>query len=176
MLFWLNLWVFSISVLLQVLLPLLPCCLSFRLFCYALLVGIFYSKMLSIPCIILLVCLHTCFVCIILLFLDIFLIFLLSPVGSGLFPRDILLFFLILFFFFVPTYSSVFSLYYHFFHVVVYFLSVFPVKLIIKNLIFYLCSSNPPEANNVCEWVHTQNRELTEKCALNDTDLWSAQN
>ena len=50
------------------------------------------------------------FVCIVLHFLNIFLIFLLSPVRSGPFPRGLLLFFLLLLFPFLPTCFSVFSI------------------------------------------------------------------
>ena len=47
------------------------------------------------------------FVCIVLPFVDMFSIFLLSPVLLGLFLQVVLLFFLVLPFHFVPTYSSV---------------------------------------------------------------------
>ena len=102
-LFWVNLSVFPLSVLLRVLLTLLPCCLSIRLYCYGLLVAISYSKITQLllhPVVgmfsrhlpqlvgrIFFRCFGmSCFVCIVLPFLDIFLIFHLSPVLSGLFP------------------------------------------------------------------------------------------
>ena len=75
----------------------------------------FIPKLFSFSCIRLLICFRIisppplvgrifffccfgmfCLVCIVLLFLDIFLIFLLSPVLSGLFPQVVLLFFLVL--------------------------------------------------------------------------------
>ena len=56
----------------------------------------------------------SCFVYIISPFVHISLIFLLSPVLSGLFPQVVLLFFLCCPFLFVPTYSSIFPLFYHF--------------------------------------------------------------
>ena len=59
----------------------------------------------------------SCFVCIVLRFVDISLIFLLSPVLSGLFPQVVLLFFLLVLLFaifFLSPCSSVFPLFYHF--------------------------------------------------------------
>ena len=57
----------------------------------------------------------SCFVRIVLFFVDISLIFLLSPVISGLFPRVVLLFFFLsCLFLFVSPCSSIFPLFYHF--------------------------------------------------------------
>ena len=91
-LFWVNRCVFLLSDVLRVLLTLLPCCLSIRLFCYVLLVAIFYSKIVRffLHLVVRMFSYHlsqlesrisfhcfgiSCFVCIALPFVDIFLIF-----------------------------------------------------------------------------------------------------
>ena len=91
-LFWVNWCVFPLSDLLQVLLILLPCCLSIQLFCYVFLVAIFWSKIVwfllhlvvgmflrPLPTLVGWISFRcfgmSCFVCIFLPFLDIFLIF-----------------------------------------------------------------------------------------------------
>ena len=144
MLFWVNRCVFSPSVLLRVFLTLFPCCLSIRLFCYVLLVAIFCSKIVLLLVVgmfschlpllsgrIFFVVLERRFVLILLPYL--FLIFLLSPLLFGLFPRILLSFFLCCFFFFCPNmfqhFSSVLS-----FLLVVYFLSTFLVEFSIQVL------------------------------------------
>ena len=82
----------------------------------------------------------SCFVCIVLPFVDISLIFLLSPVLSGLFPQVVLLFFPVLPF---PFYSYIFqrlSFVLSFWPVFVeFFLSAFPVEILILVLIFLSC-------------------------------------
>ena len=55
----------------------------------------------------------SCFASIVLPFVKISLIFFISPVPSGLFPKFVQLFFLCWLFLFVPTFSSVFILFYH---------------------------------------------------------------
>ena len=123
-----NLFVFPLSVLLQILFR--HDAYPFGFF-HVLLVAIFYSKifqLLSHPVVGMCSC-HLpqlvgrifyrcfgrfCFVCIALPFVDIFLIFLLSPVLSGLFPQVVLLFFLCCFFLFVLTSGSIFPLFYRF--------------------------------------------------------------
>ena len=77
-----NVCVFLLSNLLRVLLTLSPCCLFIRLFCYALLVAIFYSRIVQFllhPVVVGRIFFRCfwmfCFVCIALLFVDIFLIF-----------------------------------------------------------------------------------------------------
>ena len=113
MLFWVNRCVFPLSGLVRAFLILLSYCLSIRLFCYVLLVAIFLSKIVWFflhPVIGLISC-HllplvgriffrcfgmSCFVCIVLPFVDISLITLLLPLLSGLFPQGVLLFFLVL--------------------------------------------------------------------------------
>ena len=72
-----------------------------------LLVGRIFFRCFGMSC-------FVCFVCIVSLFVNIFLIFYLSPVFSGLFPQVVLLFFYVLPFLFVSTCSSVFRLFYHF--------------------------------------------------------------
>ena len=103
---------------------------SSRLFCYVFWLTYFFSKIVRFPLNpvvgsfsrhllpvvgrIFFRCFGmSCFVCIVLPFVDIFLIFLLSPVISGLFPQVVQLFFLMLLFLFVPTYSDVFLLFHH---------------------------------------------------------------
>ena len=122
-------------------------------FCYVLLVSIFNSKIVQ-------VLLHlvvgmflchipqlvarffvrcfgiSCFVCIVLPFVDIFLIFLLFPVFSGLFPQFVLLFFVVLLFLFYTKMFQRFSFVLSFLHVSVDFLSTFPVEFPIQVLIF----------------------------------------
>ena len=119
LLFWVNLNVFSLSIFLWVLLTLLTCCfIHSAFFCYVLLVAIFYSKIVRLP-LHLVVGMSTCqlprlvsriffrcfemfsLVCIVLPFLDIFLILLLSPVLSGLFLWVVLSFFTCVAVFFV---------------------------------------------------------------------------
>ena len=81
----------------------------------------------------------SCFVFIVLFFVDIFLIFLLSPVLSGLFPQVVLLFFLVLPF---PFCSNIFlrlSFVLSFWPVFVDILSVFPVEFPIMVLILPSC-------------------------------------
>ena len=130
-LFWVNLCVCSFSVLLRHL-ALFPCCLLIRLFCYVLLVAIFYSKIVYLP---LYPALGMSSYQLLLLFSRISLVvlkchvlsvlfypvsisfkssFFLSPVLSGLFPQVLLSFFLCCFFFFVLTGFSVFPFCYHF--------------------------------------------------------------
>ena len=106
-----NLCVFPLSVLR--LLTFSACCLSIHHFCYVHLVTIVYSKIVQLllhRVVSIFLC-HLlqlvgriffrcfgmiCFVCIVLPFVDIFLIFLLFPVLSGLFLRVVLLFFPVL--------------------------------------------------------------------------------
>ena len=125
-LFWVNLWDFRFRVLLNLLL----CCLSIRLFCYVLLVSIFCSKIVQLL-LNQVVGMFSChllqfvgwiffryfgmssFVCIVILFDSISLIFLLSPVLSGLFHQVVLLLFLVLFFPFSPMFR-VLPLFYDF--------------------------------------------------------------
>ena len=84
-----------------------------------------------------------CFVCIVLPFVDIFLIFLLSSVLSGLFPQVVLLFFLVLPFPFCLNMFQCFSFVLLFLPVFETFLSAFPVEFSIHVLIF--CSSSLKE-------------------------------
>ena len=125
-LLWVNRCVFSPSVLLRVLLTLFQCCLSIRPFCYVLLVVIFCSKivLLSLQLVFGIFLSHpppvqvgrifsccfgiSCFVCIVLPRLDIFLISLLSPGLFGLFPRVVLSFLLALLFPFCPKFQHFF--------------------------------------------------------------------
>ena len=133
---------------------LLPCCLSIRLFCYVLLVAIFYSDIvwfLLHPVVRMFWCnlpqlvdriSFRCFgvsrfVCFILPSLDIFLIFLLSPVLSGLFPQVVLLFFLVLLFLFSYYMFHRFSFILLLLPVFVDFLLAFLVKFPIQVLIFF---------------------------------------
>ena len=117
-------------------------------FCYVLLVAIFYSKivqlllhsvvgmfswhLLQLVGGILFRCIGMfSFVCIVLPFVDILLVFLLSPVLSRLFPQVVSLFFLAFQrFSFVSSFLPVF----------VDFLPVFPVEFPIQVLVFCLCS------------------------------------
>ena len=144
---------------LLVLLTLSLCCLSIQLFIMFSWLPYFTQKLFSFSCIWLLVCFHVispnllvefsccfgmfCFVCIVLPFVDIFLIFLLLPVLSGLFPQ-VVLSFLLLLFLFVPTCSSIFPVI-SFLPVFVAFLSAFPVEFPILVLIFYSCSLRKPQ-------------------------------
>ena len=83
-------------------------------------------------------CFEMCsFVCIVLPFVDVPLIFLFSPVLSGLFPQVVLLFFYVLLFLFVPTYSSVFPLFYHFGLFSSIFFPSFPVEFTILILVSF---------------------------------------
>ena len=77
-----------------------------------------------------------CFVCVVLPFLDIFLIFLLSPKFSGLFPQVVLLFFSGAAFSFSSQHVPAIFLYFIVFAFFVAFLSAFPVKFPIQVLIF----------------------------------------
>ena len=85
----------------------------------------------------------SCFVCIVLLFVDISLILLLSRVLSGLFPQVVLLFFLVLPFPFGSYIFQCLSFFFFFLSFwlafVDFFLSAFPVKFPILVLIFLLC-------------------------------------
>ena len=76
------------------------------------------------------------FVCIVLPFVDISLVFLLSPVLSDLFPQVIKLFFLCCLFLYVFTRTSVFSFVLSCWPVFVDFLSAFSVEFLILVLIF----------------------------------------
>ena len=117
-----NQGVFSPSVLLRVLQTLSPCCLSIWLRTHILLQNCFvsFSSVVDMSSCVLLQlagrifffhCFGmSCFVCIILSCLDIFLVFLLSPVPSDLFPRVVLLFLLGLLFFFSSQHVSRFFL------------------------------------------------------------------
>ena len=104
MLLWANWGVLLPSVLLRVLLTLFPYCLIIRLFRYGPFVAIFFSKIVLFPChpvVVMSLCIlpqlasrisfrcfrMSCLVCIIIFSLSIFLVYLLSPVPSGLFPR-----------------------------------------------------------------------------------------
>ena len=80
----------------------------------------------------------SCFVCIVLAFVDISLIFFLSPVLSGSFPQIVLLFWLVLHF---PFCSNIFQrlFVWWFWPVFVDFLSAFPVEFPILVLIFSSC-------------------------------------
>ena len=80
-----------------------------------------------------------CYVCIVLTFVDIFLIFILSSVLSGLFPL-VLLFFLVLLPPFCPNMFQRFSFVLSFLPVFVAFLSAFPVEFLIQILFFCSCS------------------------------------
>ena len=122
----------------------------FLFFCYVLFVAIFYSRIVQflfhlvvgmcschLPQLVGRIFFRCfgkfCFACIVLLFVDIFLIFLLSPELSGLFPQVLtLLFFFnhVSAFFF---YSIVFVCFRRF------FLSAFPVEFPIQILIFFVC-------------------------------------
>ena len=154
-LFRVNRCIFSPSVFLQVLLTLFLCCLFIRFFSYVVLVAIFCSKIVLFP-------LHpvvgktlchlpllvgrifsryfgiSWLVCIVLPCLDIFLIFLHSPVISGLFFRVVLSFLHVLRFPFCPNMFQRFSFVLSFL-LVVDFLSAFPVEFPIKVLSFCLC-------------------------------------
>ena len=78
----------------------------------------------------------SCFVCVALSFVDIFVIFLFSPVLSALFPQVVLLFFLVLLFsLFGPSCFSVSPLFYRFYLFSLFFLSVFPIECPIQVLI-----------------------------------------
>ena len=81
---------------------------------------------------------------IILTFVDIFLVFLLSPVHSGLFSQVVLLFFLVLLFPFCPYMFQHFSFVLSFLPVFVAFLSTFPVEFPIQILILSSCSLREP--------------------------------
>ena len=106
-LFWVNQYVSSPSVILRVLLTLFRCCLINWIFCFVLFVAIFCSRIVLFSChpvigmsscnLPLTCCLNffrcfgmSNFVCIVLSCLDIFLAFLLSPVTSGLFRQVVL--------------------------------------------------------------------------------------
>ena len=123
-LFWVNWCVFLLSVLLWVLTPfsMLP---IHSVFCYVLLIVIFYSKIVQLllhPVVGKFSC-HlpqfvgrnffcfgmSCFLWIVLLFVIIFFIFLLLPVVSGLFPQVVLLFCLVLLSPFCPNMFQRFS-------------------------------------------------------------------
>ena len=157
MLLWVNRGVFSPTVFLQVLLTLFPCYLSIWLFCYVLLILISCSKIVLFPChlvvgmssciLSLLACrilLHcfgiSCFVYIVLRCLNIFLIFLLSPVPSGLFPPVVLLVLLVLLYLFCSSMFQCSSSVLSFLLVVVDFLSAFPAEFSIQILNFRSCS------------------------------------
>ena len=120
--------VFSPSIFVIVLLTPCLCCLSIRFFCYVLFVPIICSKIVLLPCHPLFgmssyilplpacrIFFHcfgiSCFVCMVLSCLDTFLVFLLSPVPSSLFPRVV--FTCVAFFLFTPICSCVFPLSYH---------------------------------------------------------------
>ena len=109
-----NRYAFLPSAFLRVILIFL-CCLSIRLFCYVLMINIFCSKILWFLChTVVGMCLRnlpqfagrmffrcfrmSCFVCIVLHCLSIFLVFPLSPVPSGLFTRVVLSVLLVLLF------------------------------------------------------------------------------
>ena len=140
-LFLMNWCVFSSWVFLRVLLTLFPCYLFILLFCYVLLVAIFCSKIVLFPCHsvvnisssilpYLLVEFFHCFgkfyfVCIVLSCLDIFLVCLLSPKTSGLFPRVVCYTCAA---FFCPNIFQRFSSVSSFLLVVVNFLYAFPVE------------------------------------------------
>ena len=130
-LFSVNICVFSLSILLQVLLDLFPCCLSIRLFGYVFLVSIFNSKIIQLllhrvadmfschlPQLvgrILFRCFGmSCFICIVLPFLTIFLIFFFRQYFLGFFIKLNCYFSLCSFFLFVPTFFSIFPLFFYF--------------------------------------------------------------
>ena len=79
-------------------------------------------------------------VCIVLPFVDIFLIFLISPLLYGSFPQVILLFSLVSLFFFLSWHVPAFYLCFIILSVLVDFLFTFPVEFPIQVLIFYSCS------------------------------------
>ena len=124
-LFWVNRCVFPLSGRLRFLLILLSCFYPFGFFIMFSWLPYFSTKLFNFSCIQLLegivlslsllvrisfrCCGMSCFVWIVLPFVDIFLIFILSPVLSGLFPQVVLLFFLVLSFRFCPTMSQRFS-------------------------------------------------------------------
>ena len=83
------------------------------------------------------------FVAIVLPFVDIFLIFLLSSVLSGLFPQVLLLFFVLLYPF-CPNLFQCFSFVLLFLPVFIAFLSAFLVKFPVQVLIFLSCSLRAP--------------------------------
>ena len=126
-LFWVNQHVFLLLGLLQALLILLSCCLSIHPSCSAflvaiskivwfllhLVVGMFVCHLLPVVVKIFFCCFGMP-VCTVLPFVDIFLIFLLSLVLSGLFPQVVLLSFLVLPF---PFRSYIFQhLYYYYYY------------------------------------------------------------
>ena len=128
--FWVIRCVFPLWGLPWVLLVLLSYRLSIQPFRYAFSIAIFSSKIVrflwrlvvgmflchALPIIdkIFFRCFGmSCFVCIVLPFVDISLVFLLSLEPSGLFPQVVLLFFLCCLFHSLPTYSRIF-LFYHF--------------------------------------------------------------
>ena len=118
--FWVNRFLFPLSSLFRVVPLLLSYCLSIKPFRYVFLVAIFLSKIVRFllhPIVSMFSC-HplpvvdriffccfgmSCFVSIVLTFVDISLIFHLSPVLSNLFPQVVLLFFLRCIFLFVST-------------------------------------------------------------------------
>ena len=149
--FWVNRCVFPLSGLLRALQILLSYCVSIRIFRYFFLVAIFYSKIVRfllhpvvgmfsrhlLPIVgrIFFCCFEmSSFVCIVLPFVDIFLILFISSVLSGLFPQLLLSFFLALPF---PFCFQCLSFVLSFWLVFVNFLSVFPVEFPILVLIFF---------------------------------------
>ena len=118
--------------------------------------AIFNPKLFGFSCIQLLLCFRvisppfvgrisfscfgmSCFVCIVLPFVDIFLIFLLSQVIFGLFPQVVLLFLFVLPFPFCLYMFQRLSYALSFWPVIVDFLSAFPVEFSILVLIFSSC-------------------------------------
>ena len=87
----------------------------------------------------------SCFVCIVLSILAISLIFVLSPVIFGLFPRVLLSFFLVLFFPFRPKMFQCIFFVSSFLPVFVDFLSLFLFEFPIQVLIFYSRSIREPQ-------------------------------
>ena len=152
--------VFPLPILFRVLLYLSPCCLSIRFFVKFSLLPYFTPELFSFsvhPVVGMCSC-HLlqlvgriffrcfgmfCFVCIALSFVDSFLIFLLSPVLSDLFPQIVLIFFLVLLFSFCPMFQR-FSFVLTFLSVFKVFISAFPVEFPIQILIFCSCSLKEP--------------------------------
>ena len=145
-----SLFGFSLLVHLQVILTLSPCSLSIRLFCYVLLVAIFYSKIvqLLLHLIVGMFLCHllqfvgrvffrcfgmSCFVCIIFPFLEIFLI-LLSFASTFWFISST---YILFFFFFALLFPFCLNIFQRFSFVLSFlpifedFLSAFPVEFII---------------------------------------------
>ena len=154
-LIWVNRCVFLRSDLLRVLVIHLSYCLSIGLFCYVHLVALFLSKIVRflLHSVVGMFSFHlpqlgriffrcfrmSCFVCIVLPFVDIFLIFLLSSGLFGLFHQVVLLFFLVVPFPFCPyMFKRVFFVL-SFWSVFVDFLFLFPVEFRFLVLIFSSC-------------------------------------